>query len=158
LDIALLYPLDRREDSMRAFRPLLGLAFLAYAVLLTVLLLTPNPAAVVGLQRIPTFPWGDIGIHFTAFTVLSVLLHAARWPRRPGWALVLLLVAYGVTTESLQAFVPHRSVEFLDYTENILGVVAGSSFYWLAWRILVGTEPHLARELIRPMLTGPRAE
>ncbi|MCY2994376.1 MAG: VanZ family protein [Planctomycetota bacterium] len=107
-----------------------------YGALLTVLLLAPNPAAVVGLRRVPVFPWGDIGIHFTAFTILTLLVYVAQWPKGIGWAASAVLVAYGITTESLQWFVPSRAVELLDYTENILGVAAGTGIYWLgrAWK------------------------
>jgi VanZ family protein len=110
------------------------LVCLAYWAFLTALLLVSDPAALVGLERVPKFPWGngDIGIHFTAFTTLALMVHVTRWPRRPGWIVTGLLVCYGLTTETLQVFVPHRSVELLDYTENVLGVAAGSGLYWLA--------------------------
>jgi hypothetical protein len=104
------------------------LVCVAYWILLTVLLLTPYPQRVVGLQTVPLFPWGDIGIHFTAFIVLSVLVHVAVWPKSVRWTVAILL-AYGVATESLQWFVPHRSVELKDYTENILGVLAGAAVF-----------------------------
>jgi VanZ family protein len=116
-------------------RTVILLVCLAYWLFLTALLLTPDPAALVGLQTAPRFPWGDIGIHFTAFTVLTVMVHATRWPRRPGWVVVALLVLYALATESIQAFIPPRTVELLDYTENLLGVAAGSGVYWLAGRV-----------------------
>lgn len=106
----------------------------AYWVFLTVLLLVPDPAAVVGMKRVPVFPWGDIGIHFTAFTILTLLVHASRWPKRPGWIVVVLL-AYGIATESLQYFVPPRAVELKDYTENIIGVLVGSGIVWAALQV-----------------------
>jgi len=104
----------------------------AYWIFLTVLLLVPNPAAVVGMKRVPVFPWGDIGIHFTAFSILTILVHATRWPKRPGWVVVAVLLAYGIATESLQYFVPPRAVELKDYTENIIGVLVASGIVWLA--------------------------
>lgn len=106
------------------------LACFAYWVFLTVLLLVADPAAIVGLRRIPVFPWGDHGIHFAAFTVLSILTHGTRWPQRPSWLVIVLLLGYGMTAESLQAFVPPRTVELLDYVANGLGVMAGSGLYW----------------------------
>jgi hypothetical protein len=110
----------------------------AYWVLLTVLLLVPNPAAILGFFRAPKLPTNDVGIHFTAFFILSVLVCAARWPRRLGWFLVALLVGYGLLVESLQALVPPRAVELLDYTENVLGVLAASGVYWLLQRLVFG--------------------
>jgi VanZ family protein len=97
--------------------------------------LVPDPAAVVHLRRVPTLPWGDIGIHFMVFTTLTVLVHGTRWPKRIYWPVIVFLVVYGLTTESLQALVPPRKVELLDYTENILGVAAGTAIYWLAERL-----------------------
>ena len=99
-----------------------------YWLALTVLLLVPDPAGVLRMRRIPVFPWGDVGIHFTAFTVLTLLVCAVRWPKPIGW-LVFLLLAYAVATESLQALVPPRAVELKDYAENILGIAVGSGLY-----------------------------
>ena len=47
------------------------LAFVCYWLFLTVLLLVPNPAALVGLHAVPIFPWGKFGIHLIAFTGLG---------------------------------------------------------------------------------------
>jgi VanZ family protein len=38
---------------------------------------------------------------------------------------------YGITTETLQLFVPHRSARVIDGIENILGITAGAGIYWL---------------------------
>jgi len=104
---------------------------LGYWALLTLLLLTPNPAAIVGLRKIPTFPWGDTGLHFAAFAVLGVLVHAARWPQPPARFLTALLLGYGIAAESLQAFVPSRTVEMKDYAGNILGILVATALYRL---------------------------
>lgn len=114
---------------MRFFRLLIGVG---YWSLLTVLLLTPHPAAVFGLRQLPTFPWGDRGTHFVAFTILTLGGLGSQWPRRLAWRRVLALLIYGLAAESLQGFVPPRAVEFLDYTENLLGVGLGAAVYWLA--------------------------
>ncbi len=108
----------------------------AYAVLLTMLLLVPQPAEFLRLRKVPRFPWGDIGIHLTAFTILTLLVHGLRWPTRTRWPIVAALLAYGLVVESLQVFVPPRSVELLDYLENTLGVAVGTGIYWLARRLI----------------------
>lgn len=87
------------------------LACFGYWLLLTTLLLVPNPAAVVGLHAVPTFPWGKFGVHLIAFTNLGVLAHATRWPKRISWTMIVFLVVYGITTESLQLLVPHARPE-----------------------------------------------
>jgi glycopeptide antibiotics resistance protein len=108
------------------------LSCLGYWLLLTALLLVPNPAALVGLRAVPTFPWGKFGVHLIAFTILTVLVHVTRWPKRLCWPLIVFLVVYGITTESLQLFVPHRTARVMDAIENILGIAAGTGIYWLA--------------------------
>jgi VanZ family protein len=39
-------------------------------------------------------------------------------------------VQYGITTESLQYFVPHRTARVMDAIENILGIAAGAGIYY----------------------------
>jgi len=107
---------------------------LAYWALLTLLLLTPNPAAIVGLRKIPTFPWGDTGLHFAAFAVLAVLVHAVRWPQPPRRLITALLLAYAVVVESLQALVPFRTPAVDDYAESILGVLVATALCRLVHR------------------------
>jgi glycopeptide antibiotics resistance protein len=112
------------------------LACISYWLFLTVLLLVPNPAAVVGLQAVPIFPWGKFGVHLIAFTILGILANATRWPKRLWWPLIVFLMVYGITTESLQLFVPHRTARVMDGIENILGITAGSAIYWLLLRLM----------------------
>ena len=106
-----------------------------YWLFLTVLLLVPNPAALVGLKAVPVFPWGKFGIHLGFFTVLGLLVNATRWPKRPWWPLLVLLIIYGLTTETLQLFVPHRTARVMDAIENILGIALGTGVYWLVLRM-----------------------
>jgi hypothetical protein len=112
------------------------LAYLCYWLCLTVLLLVSNPAALVGLHAVPIFPWGKFGIHLTAFTVLGLLANATRWPKRLCWQMVVFLVVYGISTESLQLLVPHRTSRVVDGIENLLGIAAGSALYWLLLRLM----------------------
>jgi VanZ family protein len=114
----------------RLIRPLC----VAYWLFLTVLLVVPHPEATVGLKKIPWYPLGDIGIHFSAFCALTVLVFLARWPRPVTWRWILFLAAYGATTETVQAFVPCRSCELKDYVDNFLGVAAGTGIYWIVYR------------------------
>jgi VanZ family protein len=62
----------------------------------------------------------------------------------------VFLVLYGITTESLQLFVPHRTARVMDGIENILGIAAGSGIYWLVQRLVQPlTKLSLAAELVR---------
>ena len=107
-----------------------------YWLFLTVLLLVPNPAALVGLHAVPIFPWGKFGIHLGFFTVLGLLANATRWPKRLCWPLIVFLMVYGITTESLQLFVPQRTARVMAGIENILGIAVGSAIYWLLLRLM----------------------
>jgi hypothetical protein len=112
------------------------LAFVCYWLFLTVLLLVSNPAALVGLHAVPIFPWGKFGVHLIAFTNLGFLANATRWPKRLCWPMIVFLVVYGITTESLQLLVLHRTSRVMDGIENILGIAAGSAIYWLMLRLM----------------------
>lgn len=101
----------------------------AYWALLTVLLLVPNPAALFFNLRPVSSVAGVRGVHFTAFMLLALLVRAARFPVRPRlhWG---VLVGYALVVESLQWFVPRRSVELADYAENLLGLTVGAVVFW----------------------------
>lgn len=102
-----------------------------YWAFLTLLLLVPNPAAIFFNVRPISAVGGMRGVHFTAFTLLALLVQAARFPVRPRvqWA---VLAGYALMVESLQWFVPQRSVELADYTENLLGLAVGVLVFWAA--------------------------
>lgn len=99
-----------------------------YCTALTVLLLVPNPLRLLGLKRLPGPPDGR-GIHFVLLAGLTLLVHAARWPigRK---TLLGLLIGYGILTETFQWWFPPRTVELLDYIENVTGVLVGAGIWW----------------------------
>ncbi len=101
-----------------------------YLSLLSVLLLSPHPAAVFGLKSIPSVPGGDATMHLGSFALLTLLIHSMRWPKPIHWSLVVLLLGYAAATESLQALVPPRTVELKDFIANVFGIAAGSVVYW----------------------------
>jgi VanZ family protein len=102
----------------------------AYWGLLTVLLLTSDPARLVGLHSVPWFPFADFGIHLTAFVGLSLVVHTTSWPKRPRWYMLACLCLYAVTTELMQSFVPHRTCAPTDAVANFLGIAIGTGIYW----------------------------
>ena len=140
------------ESCKMLVRIIYLLACLAYWALLSVLLLASDPAAVVGLRNFPTFPWGDAGIHFTAFAILAVLVHAAPWRQPPRWLVVAFLLGYGIATESLQALVARRSVEVRDYVEDVLGVLVGTA---IAWAVLRRIQQFRQKRLAGSQLPAP---
>lgn len=124
-----------------------------YWLVLTIFLLVPNPAGVLQMPSVPFFPWGDVGVHLAAFTILALLVCAARWPKPIGWPATILLV-YAVATESLQALVPPRTVELKDYAENMLGIALGLGLYWCLRRAVpqAGAEDALSRSEEIPLV------
>lgn len=112
---------------------------LCYTLVLTVFLLAPDPAGLVGLRRVPGLPGGRM-VHFVFFTLLAALAWLSRWPVR-GWVLGLGLVAYAAGTELLQTFVPPRTVELADVVENVLGLATGTWLVWIVRRQASGKEP-----------------
>jgi VanZ family protein len=122
-----LWPIVKGLFSRRMVRSFVCALYLS---LLTMLLLSPNPAAVAGLKSIPSVPGGDTTMHLGSFAVLTILVHSMRWPKSIHWSFVALLMIYAAATESLQALVPPRTVELKDFVANVCGIAAGSVIYW----------------------------
>ena len=113
---------------------LIRIAFVAYLLVLTVLLLAPDPNALTGMPELPGF-FQEYLTHFLLLAGLTVLAQASRWPLGSATLLGLLAV-YAAATEALQAFSPPRQVDAKDLVENLLGIAAGAAFWWAAvrWR------------------------
>ncbi len=106
---------------------------LLYLIALTTLLLVPNPLAWLwGIA--PNISPPHRGVHFCTFFLLAILCAASRLPWKPA-TLGIVLIAYALTTESLQGLVDNRVVELIDYTENLLGLAVGAIVWRLGWRI-----------------------
>lgn len=107
---------------------------LLYLISLTILLLVPNPLAwllgVVPDARVP-----NRGVHFSAFFLLAILSVLSRLPWRAS-VLAAVLVVYAIVIESLQGLVESRSVEIIDYGENLLGLAIGGVVWSLGCRFL----------------------
>jgi hypothetical protein len=104
-----------------------------YGVVLTALLLAPNPWALLGL-RPPPGEGSSFGTHFGCFVVLGVLARWARFSGRPmAWAGAL--VGYAVLVELGQALVPTRSVQWQDLAANLTGLACGTLLGWAALQV-----------------------
>ena len=105
--------------------------FLGYLIFLTILLLTADPARLVGLRE--GLPWFLLMLlswaHLLSFLVLAVLALVARWPV-PRWSIVVFLVFYACVTELTQQLVPPRSAEWKDWLQDLLGVFIGTAACW----------------------------
>ena len=118
---------------MRITTWLIRIASAAYLVALTTLLLASNPVAWL-LGLIPDDSVPSRGTHFTAFLILAILVAASRLPWR-ATVQALALIVYALAIESMQGLVENRTVELLDYVENLLGLAAGL----LLWRAFLRT-------------------
>jgi uncharacterized membrane protein YccC len=75
-----------------------------------------------------------------AFLTLTLVTLFVRWPKRPGW-LVMLPAAYALLSEGLQHFFPPRSVQLVDLGENLLGIVLGTGLYWVVVALFAPKPP-----------------
>jgi VanZ family protein len=136
------------------------IAWLAYVLFLTLLLLTANPARLIGVSgAVPGFlrtlmPWA----HLLSFGVLAVLTLLARWPV-PRWSVVLMLALYGGATEIIQGFVPPRTPEWADWFQDIGGVAVGVAIGSIVALLLVRVSRHAGRLIDSvPLLRRSSAE
>ena len=112
---------------------------LGYVVFLTLLLLTPYLARLIGVRGdLPWFlqslmPWA----HVLSFSVLIVFVFLARWPVPP-WSILLILAIYGGTTEFLQTFVPPRTPRWMDWFRDLGGLAVGGSICWIVAQVWTG--------------------
>lgn len=114
---------------IRVYRLIVRTIAVSYWGGLTLLLLVPSPAALLGMAGIDT-PSATFGVHFTAFALLAWCVSAAQWPRSLH-VRILMLVSYALATETLQSFVPPRTVQVGDYLENLGGLATG----WVAFAL-----------------------
>ena len=123
---------------------LLRLACAAYSLLLTLLLLLPQPLVLLGFAP-PSGQTSGRGAHFVTFALLATLVVMSRVPWRRN-QLIAVLVSYAFATELLQGLIPHRSVELLDFVENLLGLATGAAIAWALGRSpTAGTQKRTSR-------------
>ncbi len=82
----------------------------------------------------PLFPNGDKVIHFIMYALLVILVFRNLYRERPGWALKTTLIAaiafsmaYGLSDEIHQAFVPSRCASFFDFLADAAGSISGGA-------------------------------
>jgi VanZ family protein len=126
---------ERSGDRPRPAHPALGAVRVVcgiYSVLLVVLLLVPDPKALLGLEDSGVGP-AERGVHFVAFFGLGVLVLLSRLRLR-AVTLAGLLIASALGLETLQLLVPERTVELPDFAENLLGLAVGATLWAVALR------------------------
>jgi hypothetical protein len=114
---------------------LMRVVCIAYLIFLTSLLLTKDPARLIGFHEdLPMLLRLLLpAAHFLSFSVLAVLSLMVRWPM-PRWGIVLLLFVYAGMTEVAQSYTPVRTAEWADWLQDIAGIASGALFCWVfAW-------------------------
>ncbi len=97
------------------------------------------------LSQPPLPPGGDKPWHLLAYVGLAVLVvraMAAGLPRRiapatAAWS-IAIGIAYAMSDEFHQAFVPGRTADVRDLVADALGVIVGTGLCW-AWGIISAT-------------------
>ena len=71
----------------------------------------------------------DKFLHFSAFLVLSIFLDlSSTEPLIKKKMLISLLIAYALSIEVIQYFLPYRDAEFLDFLFDVLGILVYLKF------------------------------
>ncbi len=70
-------------------------------------------------------------LHFGAYALLGVISQAVV-----GFHSLTIGLILGTITELLQQFIPGRTVEFLDWTANVLGLGLGIGAFFLVRKVL----------------------
>ena len=114
---------DRLLGLPRPLR-LLGLFLVAGAIYY----LSSQPA----LPTPPLFPHQDKLFHFVEYSALGFALYINRdsWGKRPLALMVLLLLAYALSDEIHQSFVPGRDCSALDLAADAAGGLASIMLLW----------------------------
>ncbi len=108
---------------------------------------------VSSLSDLPATPGGlsDVGAHALAYCALGVAMSRAlrdsgtgALTPRTALAAVALTVAYGLTDEFHQRFVPGRFAEWRDLTADTVGAVLGVGLVW-AWSIVFSARTSRSR-------------
>jgi len=135
---------------------LIRAAAIVYLVFLTLLLLTADPARLVGwdsrllLQSLQ--PWA----HLLGFLTMAVLALSARWPL-PRWGVVLILALYAGMTEIVQGLLPPRVREWQDWLMDLAGIAIGTVLCWTA-ALLAGVISRSRRRARRPPVPSDQWE
>lgn len=105
----------------------------SFWLLLTLLLLSPDPRALLGLE-----PWArwlpdPTVAHLVCFTLLAILAHLSRFPISR-MALFAALFAYAIAAEALQTLVADRTAGLGDAAVNLAGLAVGTSVWFAGTR------------------------
>lgn len=87
-------------------------------------------------DAIPSFGVSDKFLHFAAYFCLGILLNLSLifqnkysfLKRKSTWYTIFIGAIYGIIDEIHQHYIPGRSMEFLDFAADFLGLVLAGVF------------------------------
>jgi hypothetical protein len=108
-----------------------------YLAFLTALLLTANPLRFIGIRGPAPSLLKSLmpAAHLLSFGLLAVLALSTRW-LAPRWAVVLILIGYAAMTEVTQGYFPPRTPKWIDWFQDVAGILLAAAMCWLAARII----------------------
>jgi len=116
------------------------LPLILYCLLIFIQSANPSP------EQIPSIPFVDKVLHFTAYAIMGILFYRAYQTLRIKDNIQLLMLLsvvsaslYGISDEIHQSFVPFREAEVADVIADIIGAFSGVYLY----RAFVGSR-HLS--------------
>ncbi len=117
------------------YRGLRWALWLLCVVVWTLMLVTPEPARVLGevVPKQATYPVAKTG-HISAYAFLTVL---SAWVGVRGgkrWLFLVFLSLHGMATEYIQTSVPGRSGSWRDVGFDHIGIFLGLALSWKWWR------------------------
>nr|WP_157754629.1 VanZ family protein [Salinivirga cyanobacteriivorans] len=109
--------------SQKTFRIIFWLLIISFIVISSI----PNSALNRTVQA-DSFTFRlDYVLHFIAYLVIGVLAALAY---KPNWKVFLLLIVFAMAEEGHQYWIPHRTMNPVDFMFDVLGlVVAMTGFY-----------------------------
>lgn len=104
---------------------------ISYAVLLTYLLLAPEPLFFLGstgaqLDATVTRSVADWVEHASVYLAFTGLVLVAWQGQSPNALLVMLIIVHAILTETLQHWIPLRETSLLDLLANVCGILTGA--------------------------------
>ena len=108
------------------------LPLILYCLLIFIQSANPSP------EQIPSIPFVDKVLHFTAYGIMGILFYRAYQTLRIKDNIQLLMLfsvvsasLYGISDEIHQSFVPFREAEVADVIADIIGAISGVFLYQL---------------------------
>ena len=104
-------------------------AFATFWLLLTLLLLSSDPRALLGLEPWARWLPAPAVAHVVCFVLLAILAHLSRLPISR-ITLLAALFGYALAAEALQTLVANRTVDPSDALANLAGLAVGTSLWF----------------------------